>query len=175
VKPLARLCASAYTHLRMIGGAVGGGGGGGFDASTQGASIEEAATFVAHDRQVYFNDALDARELHARERGNNGPPSISPQRERADLINELRSHFASEGRSFKMVRNSSNARGAKFQCDGCSFEFRISKCTNSSSDLCGTWDLANKSMQSWKVCLPHALKSIDAFAQRVPTLVCLVA
>ena len=47
----------------MIGGAVGGGGGGGFDASIQGASIEEAAAFVAHDRQVYINDALDARGL----------------------------------------------------------------------------------------------------------------
>ena len=152
MKPLARLCASAYTHFRML---CGGGGGGG----SQGASIEGASL----------------QELDACERSNSSPPSIPPQRERVNLVTALRSHFESEQRSFSMVAKSSNGRGAKFHCDGCSFEFRITKCTNSNSDLCGTWDVAKKSKESWKVCLPHALKGIDAFAQRVPTLVCLLA
>ena len=116
---------------------------------------------------------LSKNLMHAREA--TAVHSIPPQRERVDLVTALRSHFASEERSFSMVHKSSNGRGAKFHCDGCSFEFRITKCTNSNSDLCGTWDVAKKSKESWKVCLPHALKGIDIFAQRVPTLVCLLA
>ena len=80
------------------------------------------------------------------------PPNIPPHTDRTSFVASVRDHFRRDGRSFQIVPNSSNARGASYKCVDCDFRFSIALCTAKAKPEFGTWDFTKKTKkQPWRV------------------------